>query len=423
MKTGAFRMLYVTREKHPATRVDLTELFSVGLAACGHHIDWVMQSATAHRATTENTGARERVFIGAAGPGKGVLGKAWNQILGWIHDLRIWAIARQGEYDFVQVRDKPFASLVGLAAARSRGIPFFYWMSFPFPEADRYRVAEVGNTLTVWHRGFYALRGYVTDWLLYRIVLPRADHVFVQSDQMKRDVAARGIDADSLTPVPMGIALAQAQAGEVEAAQDARLRGRLPVVYVGILTRARRMEFLIDVFRRVYRRVPEALLVLVGDGREGDLEFLRREARRHGLEEQVLFTGLVPRQKAWAYIRAARVCVSPFRPSPILDSTSPTKVVEYLALGKPVVANDHPDQAKVLAESGAGIAVSYQTEAFADAIVELLKDKRKVEVMGERGPDYVRRHRSYELLSEALEQQYLQLLQRNVLTAARGQTT
>jgi glycosyltransferase involved in cell wall biosynthesis len=240
---------------------------------------------------------------------------------------------------------------------------------------------------------------------------------------MKRDVAARGIDADSLTPVPMGIALAQAQAGEVEAAQDARLRGRLPVVYVGILTRARRMEFLIDVFRSVYRRVPEALLVLVGDGREGDLEFLRREARRHGLEEQVLFTGLVPRQKAWGYIRAARVCVSPFRPSPILDSTSPTKVVEYLALGKPVVANDHPDQAKVLAESGAGIAVSYQTEAFADAIVELLKDKRKVEVMGERGPDYVRRHRSYELLSEALEQQYLQLLQRNVLTAARGQTT
>ncbi|MGD2076604.1 MAG: glycosyltransferase, partial [Gammaproteobacteria bacterium] len=222
---------------------------------------------------------------------------------------------------------------------------------------------------------------------------------------------------------PMGISLSQTESQQVRSAGDPRLRGRLPVVYVGIITRARRMEFLIDVFRRVHQRAPRALLVLVGDGREGDLAFLQHEARRHGVEKDVIFTGMLPRDQAWSYIRAARVCVSPFRPSPILDSTSPTKVVEYLALGKPVVANDHPDQARVLAESGAGIAVPYEPQAFASAVLELLNDDTRAKAMARRGPDYVRRNRSYELLSKALEERYLRLLQRPAIAEASRPTT
>jgi glycosyltransferase involved in cell wall biosynthesis len=418
-----FSMLYVAREKHPCYRVDLTELFSAGIAGRGHHIDWVMRSAEPGVFRTEELGPRERMFVGAAGTGKGVLGKAWNQILGWVHDIRVWRMVRSGEYDFIQVRDKPLAALIGLLAARTRNIPFIYWMSFPFPEADRYRVSAVGDTLTVWHRWFYRLRGYLTDWLLYRGILPRADHIFVQSDQMKRDVSARGISKDKLTAVPMGIALAQISTDAIEATHDARLQGRLPIVYVGTLARARRMDFLIEVFRRVLDRIPQAILVLVGDGREGDLQFLRDQASRLGLEQHVVFTGFVPREEAWGYIRAARVCVSPFRPSPILDSTSPTKVVEYLAWGRPVVANDHPDQAKVLAESGAGITVPYETEAFANAILELLVDEHRAEAMGKSGPAYVRQQRSYEQLSGALEQQYLRLLGRRTVAEMNRQAT
>jgi hypothetical protein len=41
-----------------------------------------------------------------------------------------------------------------------------------------------------------------------------------------------------------------------------------------------------------------------------------------------------------------------------LNPASPTKLVEYMALGKAVVANDHPDQRMVLEQSGAGICVT-----------------------------------------------------------------
>jgi glycosyltransferase involved in cell wall biosynthesis len=81
-----------------------------------------------------------------------------------------------------------------------------------------------------------------------------------------------------------------------------------------------------------------------------------------------------------------------------------------MAWGRPVVANRHPDQSKVLEESGAGLAVAYEPKAFADAVIELLYDHGRAEAMGARGVDYVRKHRSYRALSANLERQYLKLL-------------
>ena len=59
-----------------------------------------------------------------------------------------------------------------------------------------------------------------------------------------------------------------------------------------------------------------------------------------------------------------------------------------------MVANEHPDQSKVLGESGAGFAVEYNPRAFADAAIALLKDPQKAEEMGLRGIDYVERQLS-----------------------------
>ncbi len=102
--------------------------------------------------------------------------------------------------------------------------------------------------------------------------------------------------------------------------------------------------------------------------------------------------------------------MSPIPPNPILAVASPTKIIEYMAWGKPVVASDHPDQSKVIAESGGGIAVPYDINEFADGIVAVLQDPRQADAMGARGRKYVHKHRSYEGLSEMLEQKYRMLL-------------
>jgi len=113
---------------------------------------------------------------------------------------------------------------------------------------------------------------------------------------------------------------------------------------------------------------------------------------------------------AWKHVLQANVCVSPFCPSPILDSTSPTKLIEYMVFNRPVVANDHPDQSKVLSESKAGYCVPYDEGEFAKAIIKLLKNPEDAQKIANRGRKYVEKHRSYEKISRDLEQKYFDLL-------------
>ena len=77
-----------------------------------------------------------------------------------------------------------------------------------------------------------------------------------------------------------------------------------------------------------------------------------------------------------------------------------------MAMGRPVVANDHPEQKLVIDESGAGLCVSYEERAFSDAIERLLEQTEEAEEMGRRGRAYVERTRSYERIADMVEERY-----------------
>jgi glycosyltransferase involved in cell wall biosynthesis len=176
------------------------------------------------------------------------------------------------------------------------------------------------------------------------------------------------------------------------------------ILYLGTLTRVRRLDFLIRVLAEVRKQVDGARLYLVGRGDDPTDELLiEAEAARLGVESSVVFVGHLPRARALEYVRDACVCVSPFYPTPILDSTSPTKLVEYMAMGKAVVANDHPEQRLVIEQSRGGLCVPWSEQAFAAAIVELLRSPSLRKELGERGRDYAVRHRSYEVIADAVE--------------------
>jgi glycosyltransferase involved in cell wall biosynthesis len=216
----------------------------------------------------------------------------------------------------------------------------------------------------------------------------------------------------------MGVSVAQFDEREIKPSKDRRLQGRIPVVYIGTLSRSRRLDFLIKAFHIVHEKIPEAVLVLVGSASERDMNSLRNEVKRYALQKHVLFTGYLPLREAWGYVRAATVCVSPIPPNPILNVGSPTKIIEYMAWSKPVIANDHPDQSKVLVESGGGLVVPYDVDAFSNAIFDILQNSEKAQSMGSRGKSYVRAHRSYESISEMLDTKYRVLL----LEGRKGET-
>jgi glycosyltransferase involved in cell wall biosynthesis len=81
-----------------------------------------------------------------------------------------------------------------------------------------------------------------------------------------------------------------------------------------------------------------------------------------------------------------------------------------MALGKPVVANDHPEQALVLQQSGAGIVCGWSEEEFAAAMIELLADPERRAAMGAAGRRYVAQHRTHWAMVELVAGRYRQHL-------------
>jgi glycosyltransferase involved in cell wall biosynthesis len=289
-------------------------------------------------------------------------------------------------------------------AAKRHQTKFLYWLSFPFPEAASY----AAKTGTARYPIFYFIKGYVLHYLLYKIILPKAEHVFVQSDQMKKDLAKNGVSPVKMTTVPMGVALETIPYVERKSVNETN-----NILYLGTLTKERKIEFLVEVLAVVKKSVPDAVLYLVGEGNDPeDREIIIERAKQLNVLDSIKITGFIPREEAMQYIRNAGVCVSPFFPTPILKSTSPTKLVEYMAMGRPVVANNHPEQSAVIKESGAGFCVPYKVNSFVDAIVTLLNDPVTALEMGKKGRIYIEKTRSYTRIADMLEEQYFKICQK-----------
>jgi len=402
------RMLYFVREPFPTFRPDVDVLFGNELLGRGHAIDFVMQAERDTEAAGPRAWRGRTVWLGATDSLDGSLHRLHRQLLGLWHDLRSVGRVNADNYDAAQVRDKFIVAAVLACVARRRGLKFFYWLSYPEPESHLLRVRE----RTARYPVLTYLRGVLYSWLLYRWILPKCDHAFVQSEQMRRDVAAYGIDPGKLTPVPMGISRSDVCAARTADSRECESTSQVTLAYLGTLNSQRRLEVLVDMLDLLLRSGLATRLLFIGGGDDPeDRPRLERRAAQLGVLQHIEITGFLPRQAALARVQAADICLSPFFPTPVLRSTSPTKLVEYLALGLPVVANDHPEQRRVLHESRAGVCVPWGARHFARGVRWLAAhscaERRRI---GERGRQWVLAHRTYGRIADDLEGKYLELL-------------
>ncbi len=399
------KILFVSSDKYPPFRVDVSVLFGQEIVNRKHQVDWILQSEDDCKQSYITRWKGGRVWVGKTNNGTTRRARLLKHVYSIKNDLLMFRLSKETEYDFIQVKDKFISAMLAIIAAKIYKTRFIFWLSFPYPEAALY-TAKIG---TARYPLFYRLKGWLLGNVLYRLILPRANHVFVQSEQMKKDLEKSGADVHKMTAVPMGVSLETIQYDKEVLDNKSN-----KIVYLGTLAKARKIEFLIDVLELVKKKIPTAKLYLVGEGNDPtDRDVIIDKAKELNVASSVIITGFLAREKAMSHVKQAGVCVSPFYPTPILNSTSPTKLVEYMAMGKPVVANDHPEQRLVIEESKAGICVPYEKDRFATAIVTLLREPKKAVEMGKKGRLYVERKRSYRRIADDLEEQYLKICRAN----------
>lgn len=182
------------------------------------------------------------------------------------------------------------------------------------------------------------------------------------------------------------------------------LGGRPTVVCISRLVPRKGQDVLIRAWPEVRRRVPEAALLLVGDGAyRPRLESLAREAN---LGESVHFTGEVEEKELPAHYAAGDVFAMPCRSRYGGLEVEGFGIVflEAAAVGKPAVAGESGGAAEAVEDGRTGLVVDGRSrQGVAAAVASLLEDRRRARAMGAEGRARVERELTWPRLVGRLQ--------------------
>jgi len=173
------------------------------------------------------------------------------------------------------------------------------------------------------------------------------------------------------------------------------------VVFIGTLFEFSGLDGFIRQFPEVIKQIPEAKLLIVGDGpQRPKLEGIITEL---GLQRQVTITGFQPYQTMPQYINLAAICINPFLITEATRNIFPGKIVQYLACGKAVIATSLPGMIAVIAGEHQGVVYANNHGDMVAEVLSLLKSTERRQQLEYAGLNYVRQVHSYEGIARQLE--------------------
>ena len=162
-------------------------------------------------------------------------------------------------------------------------------------------------------------------------------------------------------------------------------RGRKHLVgYVGVMGKQEGIDLLLmsaqHIIREMRRR--DVHFGLVGGGTS--LDEMKQLAEDLGIADFVTFTGRIPDQELLEMLNTADVCVNPDVANEMNDKSTMNKIMEYMALGKPIVQFDLTEGRFSAGEASLYAAANDPVD-MAIKIIELLDDPQKRQRMGDYG--------------------------------------
>jgi glycosyltransferase involved in cell wall biosynthesis len=180
---------------------------------------------------------------------------------------------------------------------------------------------------------------------------------------------------------------------------------RYLVGYVGVMGKQEGLNYLLDAASHVLhdRGRSDVLFVIVGSGTE--FGAIREYAKKLGLNRHVRFTGRIPDRELLAYLSTADVCVNPDVANEMNDKSTMNKIMEYMALGKPVV-QFNLTEGRRSAQEASLYARRNDPIDFADKLLFLLDSENLRHRMGKYGRERVESVLAWEYSEKVLLEAY-----------------
>jgi glycosyltransferase involved in cell wall biosynthesis len=336
---------------------------------------------------------RYRLASAAGGP----LGYVREYTAAFWHTSRLArTLAREQSFDIVHACNPPDFLLVAALSLKRRGARFIFDHHDLVPELYLSRFRARRDPL------FRLAR------LLERVTFGLADVVISTNDSYRAIALTRGRKRpEDVFVVRSAPDLARFRPGKL----DERLkRGkRFLIAYLGVMGPQDGVDHALRALAALGKQRNDWHAVFVGDGdaRPG-MTRLRDEL---GLMDEVEFTGRISDEELLQVLGTADVCLAPDPKNPLNDLSTMNKIVEYMAMSRPIVSYDLVE-ARVSAADAAIYAEPNDEQSFAAAIAELLDDPRRRAQMGAAGRARVERDLSWQQSEQALLAAYERALGR-----------
>jgi glycosyltransferase involved in cell wall biosynthesis len=217
----------------------------------------------------------------------------------------------------------------------------------------------------------------------------------------KISVVPNGVETELFSPASGGDAV-RAELG---------LQGCFVVSYIGTLGMAHDLGTVLDAAGKCAESMPNVEFLLVGEG--ADKERLVVQARERQLPN-VRFLPQQPRTRIPALVAASDACLVTLRRSDVFKTVIPTKMLEFMSCGRPVILAVEGQAVELLNSAGAGICIPPQEPAsIVNAIQKLMVNPDLCRRLGKNGRRFIEQNLSRSQTSEAYIRVLEPILERN----------
>ncbi|MBV8730703.1 MAG: glycosyltransferase family 4 protein [Acidobacteriia bacterium] len=258
-------------------------------------------------------------------------------------------------------------NFTGVAVAKLCGIPIVLEVNSPF-------ALEQGRERDIRLVRFAA-------WT-ERAIANLASRAVVVSTPLARILEGSGVEGDRIDVMTNGVRLehfvSRPQSDKLRASLGLK-PGERVIGFVGWFRRWHGIEMLLDAFQSSGLASERVRLMLVGGGQAmNEIEAYVREKQ---MGDSVIFTGPVPHANILEYLDLIHIAVQPAAN----EYCCPMKILEYMALGKPIVAPRQKNIQEILRDGvEARFFTPRDTASLADALRAVAQDAAMARWMGER---------------------------------------
>jgi glycosyltransferase involved in cell wall biosynthesis len=182
------------------------------------------------------------------------------------------------------------------------------------------------------------------------------------------------------------------------------------VAFSGHVTEEKGLDVLVQCASIVAKECKEIKFLVIGDG--PFMNNVKALVNNSGLRRKFCFTGFVSKGDLINYLSLADICVAPYAPGPWYEVSrveTPIKVVEYMAMEKPVVMSRISEE-NVITWSGGGLLITPgDVSELALSIIKLAKDEKLRKRMGKKGRKYIEDKLSWQAIARKLMRIYQSL--------------